>query len=290
MIFSMSVNFSKIKTKQVIAKDKNYNSFHRGDDDFRPSFNNLGRLRAIIAAPFLSVTATATEEIRASIKETLHMEECDTLYIEANRNNICYSVKEIAGLDMSVFDSIIQKLNDPSVICPKVIVYCSVIDVVASVFLYFRHRVPHPGTMSCPVAMFHKSTASSNKSYVLSEFPRPESTIRVVIATVAFGLGINIKDIKTVINYGLPLTFEEFVQESGRAGRNGDPSESILYHSGALRRRGTTAAMLDYMSKDVVCRQRYIAQYFKLSNVKDYTESEAVAKSVSPCCDLCSAT
>lgn len=218
------------------------------------------------------------------------MEESETLYIEANRRNIFYTVKLIEGYDMTVFDKYVRMLNDPSVICPKVIVYCSVVDVVASVFLYFQRRVPHPGTKSCPVAMFHKSTASSNKDYVLSEFPRPQSTIRVVIATVAFGLGINIKDIKTVINYGLPLTLEEFVQESGRAGRNGDLSESILYHSGALRRRGTSAAMLDYVSKDVVCRQRYIAQYFKLSNVRDYTESEGVAKSVSPCCDLCSAT
>ena len=51
--------------------------------------------------------------------ETLHMEECDATYIETNRSNICYSVKEITGLNMSNFDTIMQMLNDPSVIFPK---------------------------------------------------------------------------------------------------------------------------------------------------------------------------
>ena len=56
------------------------------------------------SVPFLSVTATATEEIRTTIMETLHMEECDAIYIETNRSNICDSVKEIAALDRSNFE------------------------------------------------------------------------------------------------------------------------------------------------------------------------------------------
>ncbi len=128
----------------------------------------------------------------------------------------------MTGSNLSIFDPIIESLNHPSDISPKVVVYCGLIDVVSSEFFYFRECVPYPGAPSCPVAMFHCSTADVNKSYVMSEFLKPQSKIRVVIATVAFGLGVNIMGIKTVINYGLPFNLEEFVQESGRAGRDGE--------------------------------------------------------------------
>ena len=123
--------------------------------------------------------------------------------------------------------------------------------------------LPDVHTESCPVSMFHGVTAEAKKKYVLSEFPKPDSRVRIVIATVAFGMGINVKDIRTVINYGVPTSSEDLVQESGRAGRDEADAESILYHSKALQGRGTDTAMLRYCSKDIECRRRHLADYFR---------------------------
>ncbi|XP_072051811.1 uncharacterized protein [Amphiura filiformis] len=138
-----------------------------------------------------------------------------------------------------------------------------------------------------PIAMFHKSTAHSNKSHVLSEFPKSSSVVRLVICTVAFGLGINVPDIRHVINLGCPSSIEEFVQESGRAGRDGMDSISTLYHITSLLRRGTEASMLKYCSHDIPCRRSYIAQHFKLNDYEEYAAPEV--KPAPRCCDLCDA-
>ena len=109
---------------------------------------------------------------------------------------------------------------------------------------------------------------------MFSRNSKSQIRVKIVIATVAFGLGVNIKDIRTVINYGIPRSIEEFIQESGRAGRDGEAAESILYHSRALQHRNTDAAMLGYCSKDVGCRRRYLADYFKLNNFEKFSAPE----------------
>ncbi len=83
----------------------------------------------------------------------------------------------MTGSNLSVFDPIIESLNHPSDIPSKNVVYCGLIDVVSSVFLYFCEHVPYPGSPSCPVAMFNCSTADVNKLYVMPEFPKPHSKI-----------------------------------------------------------------------------------------------------------------
>ena len=69
------------------------------------------------------------------------------------------------------------------------------------------------------------------KDFVIQEFVKQDSKLRIVIATVAFGLGIDVKDVTYVINWNAPRSIEELVQESGRAGRDGhDTYHYVLYH------------------------------------------------------------
>ena len=156
---------------------------------------------------------------------------------------------------------------------------------MSTVFRYLQCRVPHRCCVPCPVAMFHGSTSDRNKKHVMSEFPKPDSVLRVIVCTIAFGLGIDVPDIRCVVNFGTPSSVEDFVQESGRAGRDGEAAKSILYYTSKLKNRHTDDAMLRYCSKDISCRRQYLSQYFRLDNVEEYPAPEV--KSASHCCDLC---
>ncbi len=78
--------------------------------------------------------------------------------------------------------------------------------------------------------MFHRSTASLNKEHVRQEFSKQDSTLRLVFATVAFGMDVDIPDIECVVLWGAPPGLENFAQESGRAGRDGRHSSSLIYY------------------------------------------------------------
>jgi superfamily II DNA helicase RecQ len=116
------------------------------------------------------------------------------------------------------------------------------------------------------VAMFHRSIADRNKDRVLSEFPRSDSTLRTVFATVAFGMGIDIPDIEQVIHWGAQRGLEQFAQESGRAGRNGRPSLSCVYFSGHDIAKGKTTTEVHEYCQSTCCLREVIHLYFKLED------------------------
>lgn len=77
--------------------------------------------------------------------------------------------------------------------------------------------------------MFSRVLTNEKKDEVLHSFSKKESVLRLVIATTAFGMGIDCPNIRKVIHWGVPSTLEEYVQETGRAGRDGEPSMAVLY-------------------------------------------------------------
>ena len=90
---------------------------------------------------------------------------------------------------------------------------------------------------------------------IITEFCKSDTKLRIIIASTAFGLGIDCKDIACVINYGTPNTLEELVQEMGRAGRNGDQSNAILYHK-AIGKISKQAKL--YGENKSVCRRELL--------------------------------
>ena len=115
-------------------------------------------------------------------------------------------------------------------------------------------------------------TAASNISMreeVLKEFCKTDTKLGVLIATTAFGLGVDCIDIERVINYGTPSTLEELVQESGQAGRDGREASSILYHKTVKR---ITPAAKMYSEN-----QSFAAEHFYLR----------ASPKACKCCDLC---
>jgi hypothetical protein len=107
---------------------------------------------------------------------------------------------------------ILIHVGHPSVSLARYLVYQSPFQ--RQLYEYFNQALGQTNILSERlVAMFHRSTADRNKDHVLSEFPRSDSTLRIVFATVAFGMGIDIPDIEQVIHWGAPCGLEQFAQE-----------------------------------------------------------------------------
>ena len=87
----------------------------------------------------------------------------------------------------------------------------------------------HPSLVTTEFGMFHASTPQHNKDVILYSLLVPDGVVRVVFATVALGMGINLQGVNTIIHYGAPRSIEDYFQESGRGGRSGESACSTIY-------------------------------------------------------------
>ena len=131
------------------------------------------------------------------------------------------------------------------------------------------------------IDVFTAASDSDVREEVLKEFCKVASTLRLLIATTAFGLGVDCKDIKRVINYGTPGTLEELVQELGRAGRDGSEAEAVLYHKSIGKK--ITRDMKVYGENTSECRRKLLFKKFLF-----YEQSHCINITACKCCDLCS--
>ena len=132
------------------------------------------------------------------------------------------------------------------------------------------------------VDMYTRASTRKMKEKVLESFLAINSKLRVVIATTAFSLGIDCPNIRRVIHYGTPGTIEEYVQETGRAGRDGEPAKVCLFYGNPPK--DIIAQMKSYGTNTVQCRR---SQLFKNFLFYNHTDAD---KEVSPkcqCCDNC---
>lgn len=180
----------------------------------------------------------------------------DTVQIteSANRKNVFYIAKEAPNSASETFDWLTQHLLLEKEHCKKTIIYCRSIKAVGRLFSYFMDELGDAAYVGKKfsanriVAMYHRATAPRIKKIITESFPKEDSMIRVVIATVAFGMGIDCPDIASVINWGAPSTFEDFYQQAGRAGRSlAMQSYSIVYyHKMDISPRSTDDRMREF--------------------------------------------
>lgn len=135
--------------------------------------------------------------------------------------------------------------------------------------------------------MFHASTPQHNKDVILKSLLVPDGVVRVVFATVALGMGIDLRDVNTVIHYGAPQSLEDYFQESGRGGRSGGNAISTIFWKPVdcpVRKTPTTLrdheliTVRRYVENVTVCRRKWLLDYFDVQ----------VDAQASRCCDNCS--
>ncbi|KAH9946390.1 ATP-dependent RNA helicase, partial [Epithele typhae] len=186
---------------------------------FRDSYSHLSQLRKEFPnIPITALTATATPEVESDIITRLGLRDCVRLKLSFNRRNLDYEVRT----QRCTADLVAQyiKENHPGK-CG--IVYCNSRDRCEEVAKALRDK---HGLRS---RHYHAMMDPGDKSRIQDEFFR--GVVHVIVATVAFGMGIDKPDVRFVVHYSLPSTLAGYYQETGRAGRDGEPAACVLFYS-----------------------------------------------------------
>ncbi|XP_028404069.1 putative ATP-dependent DNA helicase Q1 [Dendronephthya gigantea] len=129
-------------------------------------------------------------------------------------------------------------------------------------------------------AMYHAKTPQRIKDLVLTDFLEPSGTIRLVIATSALGMGVNIPNIRRIVNYGIPKDMESYVQGVGRGGRDGKDVIAIMYYK-PYHLCHVDKVMRSFVKNQLECRRSCILDFFSENN-KNKTSAHS-----HKCCDIC---
>ena len=185
--------------------------------DFRPEYRELKKLRKHLPdVPIMALTATATERVRADIIEELNLRDARAYVASFNRPNLTYRVIPKTAAYEQLLTLIRSRPNDSGII------YCASRKSTESVA---RH-LNEDGISAKP---YHAGLTTVERTKHQDAFLRDD--VRVVTATIAFGMGINKPNVRFVVHYDLPKNLESYYQETGRAGRDGLPSECVLLFS-----------------------------------------------------------
>lgn len=130
------------------------------------------------------------------------------------------------------------------------------------------------------VAMYHSGTSPSIQEIVLASLKDPNGKVRIIIATSVLGMGVDIKGLHRIINYGPPSDIESYIQELGRAGRDGNQSEALMFHGRQLHH--CTPEMFEYL-KSTSWRRSKLLELFD----KSTAGNQSFSRLKHLCCDVC---
>src|SRR6478736_5009871 len=185
--------------------------------DFRPEYRELKKLREHLPdVPIMALTATATERVRADVLKELELRDPSFYVASFNRPNLTYRVVPKTQPYEQLLAFIRSRPNDSGII------YCASRKSTESL----ARNLNEDGVSAKP---YHAGLTNVERTKHQDAFLRDD--VRVVTATIAFGMGINKPNVRFVVHYDLPKNLESYYQETGRAGRDGLPSECVLLFS-----------------------------------------------------------
>ena len=247
--------------------------------DFRPEYTQLGGLKSSFPdAPIMALTATADYTTRQDILTHLKLQNPLQYIGSFDRPNIRYTLEEkFKPMEQLTRFVLAQKGKSG-------IIYCNSRSKVERIAESLRSK-------GVPAAAYHAGMETAQRERVQQDFQR--DNIQVVVATIAFGMGINKSNVRFVAHFDLPRSIESYYQETGRAGRDDLPAEAVLFYEPA-----DYAWLQKMLLEKPETPQRQIEQH-KLEAIGEFAESQTCRRLVllnyfgehrqTPCnnCDIC---
>ncbi|KAM6473025.1 bifunctional 3'-5' exonuclease/ATP-dependent helicase WRN isoform 2-T3 [Liasis olivaceus] len=262
--------------------------------DFRDSFRSLGFLkRTFPKVPIVALTATASPSIRKDIIDCLNLSTPHITCTSFDRPNLYLEVRRKSGnIIQDLLQLLIEKDKSTYEFEGPTIVYCPSRKLSEQVAVELRK-------LNLVCGIYHAGMGVKARQDVHHKFMRDE--IQCVVATIAFGMGINKADIRTVIHYGAPKEMESYYQEIGRAGRDGLPASCYVFWTPAdmnfnrhliseirddtfrLYKLKMMAKIEKYLSLNS-CRRKIILSHFE---DKQLRKASSGIMGTEKCCDNC---
>ena len=235
----------------------------------------------------MALNATATKATKDKIFELLEF-NCPVEGVEnPNKNNIKYT-EQLLDKNLPLvanFRSVIEEVPKNGAGSVRTIIYCQTVkqclhtlrtfqvELELSLFLNgFNNRRNR-------LELLHSATPRNVKEYVTSQFSAATNHLRVLIATIAYGTGVNCQGLSRVIHFGPPKSVQADLQESGRCGRGGEQSDAILLYNG-IDLKLSDAGMKEYVKADS-CRRKLLLKHFDIPHPANLPIGDN-------CCDSCS--
>ncbi|AHG77375.1 DNA helicase RecQ [Mannheimia varigena] len=228
--------------------------------DFRPEYTLLGGLRNTFPnVPLMALTATADPTTRADILHHLRLNDPHIYLGSFDRPNIRYTVQE----KFKPLEQLLKFINKQQ--GKSGIIYCNSRKKVEEITEKLASR-------NISVLGYHAGMSFEQREFVQNAFQRDD--IQIVVATIAFGMGINKSNVRFVVHFDLPRSIESYYQETGRAGRDDLPSEAVLFYDPS-----DYGWLQKILLEEPESEQRDIKQH-KLQAIGEFAESQTCRRLV----------